>query len=530
MVIGGIMRHWVIFLIGALCPVLPYGGTGGKRGAPQRLAIVSFLIALWLLIPTRSLFAQSVAEPAADQIFDQVAAELVNGLDGNFGVVDRLRARFRGGAGIAVWPLRPAEVPLPKSVLDSWNESLTNALLRSSHGRWRLMSRNDMDAALREADFGDRPERGNPVASLLKESTADYLISGKAHTTENGVAVRFSLIECRTMATLAVSHEYTVPVDFLLLPAQQDSLALDSAIHDAATYFAKTIPHLSVLRNRGIRQADSGIETPLARFLNSRLIPAIADSASNALTDSRVRVIDAVIDAASLQAVKTRSAIVEKALTGPDEGSFLIEGNYWITGPVIDLALTARGADGTYYGWNRRVLSASIPPVLLAGSGPGGRAPNTAGWEKAAPFGPIAMQLSSNKGANPSYAVGDNVVLLFKLGGDAILNCFYRDKNNEVAKIFPNKFMPNGRVAAGTAVSIPGDGMNFTFQATEPVGVERVKCFALSQDVSAKLPREIAQSNMAPLPRDLGDRLSEIYHAVPGVAMTEATMVVTIHP
>jgi hypothetical protein len=70
--------------------------------------------------------------------------------------------------------------------------------------------------------------------------------------------------------------------------------------------------------------------------------------------------------------------------------------------------------------------------------------------------------------------------------------------------------------------------MLFDFTVSPPPGVELLRCFALDRDVTAKLPPEIANSDMAPIPAKIGDRLTRIYRGIPDTKVSEATMVVTV--
>ncbi|MBI5164549.1 MAG: DUF4384 domain-containing protein [Magnetospirillum sp.] len=481
------------------------------------------------LLPTAAL-AQTPSDPAAVSVFEKIGDELVGSGLGGGGLIDEWKSKLIGGGAIAIWPLGDNDVPLPKPVLEAWNDTLTSTLLRSAKGRYRFVTRADLNAVIREASHAEVVEDGNPVAAVLKGSKADFVVTGRARMVDNGVAVSYRLLEAKTGSPRSATREYVVPLDFGRLSAQQGSLALDAAVAEAAGHFAKTIPDLSVVRRRGIRHGDSGEETALGRYLSDRVVDALVEKASNALTERRVKVVDAGLDAATVKTMqKSRSAgpaVVNAALVGSEPGSYVLEGAYWVVDQFVELRMAAISAGGERYTWNRRIFKGTVRPDLLGASA---SKPPANGWGKSGGIGPITLELTSNKGQNPSYRIGDNVVFLVRLGEEAVVNCFYRQVDGQTMKIFPNRYQPSGKIAGKALMGIPGEAMPFAFQASAPEGVERVKCFAIDRDVSAQLPKEIGAQDLTPLSAATAERLSEIYRAVPNAKISEATMVVTVH-
>lgn len=477
--------------------------------------------------------AQTVSDPAAQAVFDQIAQDLVTQMEGA-STLDALKTRVLGGGSIAVWPLAPDDAPLPRPVLEAWNDTLTDSLLRAVKGRHKIIARADLTAMIKEAQHAEVvAETGNPVAAVIKSGAkADYVLSGRARVSDNGVAVSYRLVEMKTNAAKASSKVYVVPVDFATLAGQQDSLAMDAATLDAGKYFAGNIPDLKVLRIRGVRHAESGVETPLGRYLASRMVDAIQERASSAITEHKVRVVEASLDDTAIKAVKTRSLSdkgLSGELTGGEPGSYVFEGTYWAVGSFVELRLAAADAQGHRYAWTKRILKASLRPELTGSDSPTWTKPPGDEWAKNPGTGPISLDLNSNKGKNPSYRVGESMVLLLKLADDGYVDCYYRQVDGQTIKIFPNRYSPGNHISARRVASIPGEGMPFTFQVQEPQGVERVKCFAAERGVSSQLPREIAAMDMQPLPAHLADKLSDAYRAVPGIRFSESTMVVTVH-
>ena len=68
----------------------------------------------------------------------------------------------------------------------------------------------------------------------------------------------------------------------------------------------------------------------------------------------------------------------------------------------------------------------------------------------------------------------------------------------------------------------------FEFKMVEPAGLELVKCFATSRDVTADLPPHLQGRSLEALPKGAEYRLSQVFHALPNTTVSEASMAVTV--
>ena len=126
------------------------------------------------------------------------------------------------------------------------------------------------------------------------------------------------------------------------------------------------------------------------------------------------------------------------------------------------------------------------------------------------------------------YRIGEKLNLLIGLDRDAWLYCFYRQVDAKTFKIFPNRFHAEARLAGGRVHTVPGDAMPFDFNLTPPAGVELVKCFATSRDVTAELPRALQGLEHVALPRGMEWSLPTIFRRV-RAALSEASLVITLY-
>ncbi len=143
--------------------------------------------------------------------------------------------------------------------------------------------------------------------------------------------------------------------------------------------------------------------------------------------------------------------------------------------------------------------------------------------------GPVALELSSGRGHDPIYRIGEKLNLLIKLDQGAWLYCFYHQADGSLLKILPNlhhtdPFLPGGRVHA-----VPGEIFPFDLNVTEPPGVEHVTCYAMTRDVTADLPAALQREEVSPLPPGTVSRLREIFRGIPGACVSEASLKITVN-
>ncbi len=454
------------------------------------------------------------------------------------GLISRLADRFKkpeniikhGPPRVAIWPFDRAQIPVPKSLARSWNDLLLDALVSKSSGYLKFKTRTDTDFAtlIKEVDgMNISGEIKNPVAAVVGKAKVDILIIGKMLSGDGGVDLSYMAMDMGG-AILATTGGQFMALDLATLGAAKDSLTLDAAVASASDFFADLGPELKRLRVQGLRFGDSGVQTSFGRFFTQQFTDAIQSRMNNDITDFRLKVVDAVIEQErlrKLRGMEVTAKEIDGMLAGEKKGDYLLTGNYWDFGRHVQLRIAIRNNKGEGLAWNRHIHKASIPPGLeLAPKNP--RELPSQGDNHG--YGPINLELTSNKGFNPVFRIKEKMILLIHLSEDAFLNCFYKQANGIMFKIFPNSFIKSSRVEGRTQLQIPSDEMLFDFTVSPPPGVELLRCFALDRDVTAKLPPEIANSDMAPIPAKIGDRLTRIYRGIPDTKVSEATMVVTV--
>lgn len=494
------------------------------------LAVVVFAMTL-------TVAAAQVAAPEKPSVFDAMAKELLARLEPprpkKHGVVAKLIDKYKKWKGIggpprvAVWPFDREPVPIPKLLARSWNEALLDALVKGGSGSLRFMTRTDFTTLIKEVEGMDLFGKiNNPVAAVVGKAKVDVLIIGKMLAADGGVNLSYRAVDMGG-EILATSGSHFMALDFAAIGAAEDSLTIDAAIDAATAHFAALGPKLKRLRVHGLLFAESGVQTSFGRYFVERFADALQMKMDNVLSGSSLQVIDAAITPAQVKKLRGMNVTakgVDSMLAGDQVGDYLLTGSYWDLGRHVQLRLAIRNGKGQGLAWNRRIHKTSIPPGLIL-------VPETSGKSAAAGdnhgYGPIGLELTSNKGHNPVFRLGEKMVLFIYASEDVFLHCFYKQANGKTMKIFPNRYLKNNRIAGRAQFHIPSPEMPFDFTVSPPAGEERLRCFALDRDVAASLPPEVAANDQALIPAAIADRLTRIYRDIADTRMSEVVMAVT---
>ena len=98
----------------------------------------------------------------------------------------------------------------------------------------------------------------------------------------------------------------------------------------------------------------------------------------------------------------------------------------------------------------------------------------------APPASPIQIYMSSDRGVNPSYKVGEFLNIRLSLNRLGTTYCFYEDAGKNTARIFPNRFYRDSMVAANLQIPLPTGGFKIKFDKS---GRERVACVASDREL-----------------------------------------------
>ena len=149
-----------------------------------------------------------------------------------------------------------------------------------------------------------------------------------------------------------------------------------------------------------------------------------------------------------------------------------------------------------------------------------------------APVAPAATApralLSTSRGGQARYRVGESMVLRIQPTEDAYLYCYYQDGSGEISRIFPNRFQPDAFVPARTQVQVPPSGNAFSIRFEQPGAPEQVTCLAADREVGLLLPPELKRQDLEPLPLRGLDEIAQRFRGIAGVRVDDARLPIEV--
>ena len=496
-------------------------------GSVSKLIYSRFLMGFLFVMLAAAPQEVHAAKHSKSKPFEIMANDLMEGLAKSASFKDRVVAKWKGNYRIAVWPFdRGIPIPVPKQLSQSWNEQLLDALIKHNKNKYRFVSRTDLGTLISEVEGMDLSGQiKNPVAAVAGNAKVDVLIIGKILNEDGGVKLSYRAVDMGG-GILATTGKHLIPINLANIGASSESMTLDMAIDKAAQDIVAMVPGLRRIRTQGLRFADTGIQTSFGRYVSERFTDALQNAGSESLFGDGIQVLEAKINAEDIRRTRgliIKSKDVDAMLAGNDDGEYLLKGTYWNLGRYIQIRFVVRNNKGGGRTFNTRVHKASIPPGLdlvppnkIAGGG-GNHG-----------YGPIGLELTSNKGFNPVFKVGEEMVLLLNASSDVFLTCFYHQADGVTIKAFPNKFAPDSRIKGKVQFQIPTEGSPFQFFMSLPTGAEKLRCFGSDKDPAPYLPTAVAQNELKPIPQNLVTRLSPMFWKIPGSNVTEVVMSVTV--
>jgi hypothetical protein len=145
------------------------------------------------------------------------------------------------------------------------------------------------------------------------------------------------------------------------------------------------------------------------------------------------------------------------------------------------------------------------------------------------PPAPPRLVVSSPRGPQPKYHVGETMAVAVQPTQDAYVYCFYQDAAGTVARIFPNRFQPDAFLHAGTQIEIPPAGQkSFAIRFDKPGGTETVACLGSDREVGLRLPERLKAQDLERLPVAGLDEVAAQFREIPGARVDDARLAVEV--
>ncbi len=483
----------------------------------QRLAthlLPAAVVAALVAMPART--APAAQDPAGP--FATLAQALVaqireaRDMDGGFfgGDTD-------AGPRLAVWPYEARDLPVNAATARGWNERLL-AALRDADGSapFTFVERRDLAKVARDAAVtGGLQGVENPTAFAADNAAADVLIIGRPRIRDGTVHLAYKAVEVDG-AQIAM----TPPAAVGPVPAQSGggAVTLRAAVQRAARHFTERLPAMRTMQANALTVGATGRTSPLARYITERLATAIQEASTSELHGTRV----STTTTRGLSRMRSIRPNPREA-GASDSGKapvHQLEGKVWPLGKALGLQVHVTAPDGPTVRWGGRVVRAGLPERLRLRP----EAPDVTDTS----HGPLGLEITTSRGKNPTYAVGERMVLGIRTREAAHVYCFARDVEGTVVKLLPNPYSPNLATTEGQYHEIGGPKSDFTLDVTRPAGRERLTCYATDRDVTPDLPEAIRSDDVAEVPPDVADRLGDIFRGLDNTRLSRAALTIRV--
>jgi len=427
---------------------------------------------------------------------------------------------------IAIHPFEAEDLPISPEEAQVYVDGFTRALVRTAGDRYAVVGREELGAVVNDInEMGARSESINPLGDLISRARSDLLAVGTLSLKAQKIVLSYKLVETETGRIVSATQR-----SFTRKPPSEEDKALhglsvQGAVQKAAQTLLRDTGSIRKIMVQGVRYQTSGIHTSFGRYFTGMLVDVLRQrAASGPRNINDLEISDFVVEEEIFRGLQLAKGTLEQSvLRRSDAGVFILKGTYWPFKDYVEVRLSLQSEQGAAVAWRGRLIKSEIPSELELTPPP---APVDA--DNAKPLGPIDLYLSSNKGDDPSFKIGQEMVLSVRTGKDAYLGCYYLQADGKIFRIFPNRFMTDAKLNGGFLQHIPSGAMPFAFEFTPPSGVEAVKCFATDRDVKADIATPLGKTAFTPLGVANERQLTKVYRSLSNVALSEASLIISV--
>ena len=122
----------------------------------------------------------------------------------------------------------------------------------------------------------------------------------------------------------------------------------------------------------------------------------------------------------------------------------------------------------------------------------------------------LEIELLTPDGEISKFKAGEELIVMARVSDSAYVYCYYQDSDNNVARIFPNRFSANSYVAANKWLRIPEQGALFKIIFERAGATERIHCMASRREVGMVLSPAFMVGDLEPIPgKSMNDVIAE---------------------
>lgn len=427
-------------------------------------------------------------------------------------------------AQIALPPLSAEQLPVSEREAQTYLDGLTRELIKQAGTRYAIVGRKELGALVKEIDnMGSRRESVNPLGDLFDRARSDLVAVTHLALSGEKILMSVKLVETESGRIVSSSQR---KLKRLSADKQKQAgvLSLSGAVENAAQSLMRDLSNVRSIFVQGLRYQTSATHSDFSQYFLSLMSDGLrkqAQSGPRNINDMRIS--DFIVKEEQFRGLKLNQTSLERAALSSGGLDYILSGTYWVFDEVVEIRLKIANADGEAKAWQGRILKTEIPAELALVPPPAPIEP-----EEREQLGPAGLYLTSNKGENPLYRVGEKMVMSVRPNKNSHVACYYLQADGVIYRIFPNRFVPSDALNGGFSQYIPAKGMPFDFEFTPPVGVEAVKCFATDQDVSDRVAQQLGKADFQALPVKTERELTQVYRNLPQVSLSEASMIITL--
>ena len=514
-----------------------------KKHRSARAHLIAVLAMAVLVATIAPAPAQQSSQTDEDRIFDKLAETLIAQIDNatapqrvGHKKIDQAMEWIKNAVDyvqnkkprIAIWPFDKEKIRISEIIAAEYNAKLRSRMITHAGGRYEFIAPDAMAGAvqnLRNSGVLDDKDENAVAAMFETKLKADILVRGNLRKSGRHLVISYAAV--KMTGELAAETE---PAKVRLLEDDMGSvLPLDTAIDQAARSFRSLAHNMTELRVGGISFEDTGFKPPAGVFFERRLSDALANAFANPITGRKLVVKPLEVAKLITRGMKISAKVLRDDTSVGDSDSYVLKGDYWVSDKSLELRVNLANGNGQTVSWKGKVALEDLPNIEIY---PKKKLEDVArpGFDR---LGPFSLQLTSDRGKNPRYQIGEKMHLKIRLDREAWLYCFYQQVDGGMIQMLPNRFFwekfSTPKFKGGILHTIPGeDTYPFNFDITAPAGNEMVTCFATSKDVTSDLPAALRGRNFDQIAVKTQRRLSRIFRQLPGAAVSETSLSVTV--
>ncbi len=469
--------------------------------------------------------------------FDNLANNLLKGLKNTAPNQSFFsNTKTQPGPKLAIAPFDADDIPVSPHFANALNDRLLASLQSGDGKRFQFMSHAEIGALMSELkEVSVFDDVADPLAALMqhqadlvKSAKPDILIMGTIRNDGTDILLSYKAAWLATGEIVASTAPQTVGKASKTNVAQ---LSLKQVVKKAADYFREHAADMTEVHLAGIRYKNTGGQPELGAYIQDSMSTALQTAFATVLTERKLIVKQAVLDTDQLNDVRKRGLGLEKDVPKPGKpetydkrpGVYVLSGSYWKLNNAFEVRLSLKDARGRTVSYSHAVAASSMPQDLAIEPPP--EVKDFAEVDGGSPL----LRLSSDRGRNPVYHLGEEFNFVVELATDAWLYCFYLNAEGELYRIFPNKHQQDAALRGPKIYTVPSDRLfPFILRVREPLGMEVLKCFATKRNISDVLPAEVMLKKFAPLPGSVKSNVGTYVRRHAGNGVSEASLVVTV--